>query len=201
MKPGIKLVKKKHKKLEGAGLLDFIKKPFDKAPEKYTKSTAENIENYGNFKIISMQAKRTPVLKVLRKAINVVTSGKFEKNNNFDDLYHLALICQLENGVSIVIEKNETIKISRSYKMTKDTETIDIPMNNVTITVNELLDNCLRNIGSEDFFLYDAIRGRNCQDLNDAKIFLTKKNWKFRPKTTLELNFVDSLFEKFKIRK
>ena len=111
-----------------------------------------------------MQAKRTPVLKVLRKAINVVTSGKFEKNNNFDDLYHLALICQLENGVSIVIEKNETIKISRSYKMTKDTETIDIPMNNVSMTVNELLDNCLKNIGSEDFYLYDAIRGRNCQD-------------------------------------
>jgi len=168
-------LKPKYRHLQGAGIFDFIKNvgkkalniiksPFDKAPEKYTKSTKKCLDEDGNVQITSIQAKRTPVVKVLTKVIDVVTRGKFSANNDYDKLYHLALICGLADGKSLVVEKNEVINISRSYKMTKDTESIDIPLNGKNITVNQMLENALKKVGSEQFYLYDPVRGANCQN-------------------------------------
>ena len=82
---------------------------------------------------------------------------------NFDELFHLYCELVLENGKTILVEKNERINImktSRNEKNTEQQEISNIPPN---ITLNTLLGNTKNKMGDEKFFTYNAV-SNNCQD-------------------------------------
>lgn len=172
--PNISLIfgklKEEFDHLEGAGIGEIIEKPLKAikeyfSPKKgYNKTSTKNLSLYGDLEINSLQIARTPIMKVIDKALNVLSFGKWDdlkKEYNYDKLFHLALIANLGNK-NLVIEKNETININTSYKVSNDTEIMNVPLNGKKFTVNEMLKKTLDRIGPERFFLYDGFE-YNCQ--------------------------------------
>lgn len=170
-----------HLHLEGAGLFDLFKKParhalaFFKNPVQkvkevlaprvgYNNTTTKNLNSFGNLPVKSLMIARTPILKILDKTVNLITLGKWNKLKNeygFDKMYHLALIANVGNK-NLVIEKNEVINVNTNYKMTSKTETLDVPLNGKTFTINEMLNKTRERLGEKMFYSYDAFNN-NCQ--------------------------------------
>lgn len=163
-------LKEEHNHLEGAGIKDFIYKPIRKIKEYfkprqgYNNTTTKNLKLFGDLPIKSLQIVRTPIMNVIDKVLNIVSLGKWsqlKKEYSFDKLFHLALIANVGNK-NLVIEKNEVINVSTSYKMSKDSEVMEVPLNGKNFTTNEMLKKTLERIGAERFYLYDGFKF-NCQ--------------------------------------
>ena len=156
-----KAERKKMPKEYGAGILDL----FKPIKQDYSNGSRSTLEKYGSGIVTHLVAKRTPIVQMLNTVLNLISLGQFNKSKKeygFDKLYHLALIATVNNK-SIVVEKNEVINISTSYSMNDKTESIEIPLNGRQITLQEMMDNTLKRVGKEQFFLYDPF-SRNCQD-------------------------------------
>lgn len=136
----------------------------------YSKSTRKTLKQYGSFPIEEMVIYRTPLNSLLNVALQGLTLGKWYKlmkTYGFDKFYHLALIVtvRLPNGTkkNIVVEKNEVINVSTSYKTNSGTETyrVDIPKDWES-NLDTLLDKTKNSVGDDKFYLYDAFTN-NCQ--------------------------------------
>jgi hypothetical protein len=161
--PQISLVfgelKEEFNNLEGAGIMDFFK-----PKQGYNNTSTKTLKTYGDLVIKSLQIVRTPIMSIIDKALNLVSFGKWDnlkKEYSFDKLFHLALIANLGRK-NIVIEKNEVINISTSYKMSKDSEVLDVPLNGKRFTTNEMLQKTRERMGDSQYFLYDGFKN-NCQ--------------------------------------
>ena len=156
--------------LEGSGLFDWIKKGVKKVKEffsprldSYNNTSTDTIKKFGNLPINSLQIYRTPIASVLETVLNFISLGKFtelKRKAGFDKLFHLALVANV-NGKNIIMEKNEAVNVSTSYKTSKDTEVFNIPINK-PITIYELLEKARNKVGDKTFFDYNAFTN-NCQ--------------------------------------
>ena len=156
----------------GAGLWDAIRHPIDTikeafrgAPSKYSNAARRTLEKYGDVGIVQIQVARTPLEGYITGFINVISFGKFKemlKKRGFDKLFHLFMICKLENGVNILLEKNEVITIVEHNKpFTENTDYIDIlPPDGLTI--NEMVNTAQQEMGNDAYFSYDPFKN-NCQ--------------------------------------
>ena len=155
---------KRKRKVKGAGLFDDIKNKFI-IQKKYNNKSTKTLKDFGNNKIIGLKIMRTPIMGVLNTVLNGITFGQWGKSlkkNNFDTLFHLALIADTDGGRQIVIEKNEQINISTSYNVTDKSESQIVNLNGLNITVNELLEKARNAVGDDKYFLYDGL-SNNCQ--------------------------------------
>jgi hypothetical protein len=66
-----------------------------KGSNNYTTSDIDFIKKYGDNMITGMKLMRTPVQEMIIKALNASSFGKFEKENPYDKLFHLAVILTL----------------------------------------------------------------------------------------------------------
>jgi len=155
--------------LDGAGLWDYVKNIFT-PNSKYTNKTQSALKKYGEFPITNIEIQRSPVISVIDKALNLVSLGKWadlKKTYNFDKLYHLYAIFTINmNGQmkKIVVEKNQSINVSDSIPTKTDqTQSLMIGTNK-GLTINSLLDNTLKSVGADQFFIYDPFGGKNCQN-------------------------------------
>jgi hypothetical protein len=129
--------------------------------QDYAPYVRKILADHGNKKIVRLSAGRKPVDKPLIGALNVVSLGQFAKQNNYDDLFHLSLNAQLEDGTVISIEKVENINLEMNPKAKPNTEFEQI--NNFhSVTLNELMEGGKRVLGDK-FFKYNA-SNNNCQD-------------------------------------
>ena len=90
---------------------------------QYGRSAQQVIDTAGDKTIKKIFVKRSPVPKLLTGALSAFSLGKFGKRmyKNFDELFHLYCELVLENGKTILVEKNERINIlktSRTYEPT-----------------------------------------------------------------------------------
>lgn len=119
------------------------------------------LQKYGNEIITKIDIKRSPVPSVLTGVLNALSLGKFNKRierSDFDKLFHLYIVVNNK----ILIEKNEVINIEMYNGDRPKTETqilTNIPPN---LTINQLLENTKRFMGSK-FFTYSS-SSNNCQD-------------------------------------
>jgi hypothetical protein len=165
------ILKPEWEHLEGEGLFDFFKKGVEKVKEffkprldSYNNTSTNTINQYGDIPIKSLTIYRTPISSLLNTALNFISMGKWNElrqKYGFDQLFHLALVANV--GIkNVIIEKNEAINVSTSYKTSKDTETFNIPLENKVITVREMLEKARKAVGDKTFFDYDAFTN-NCQ--------------------------------------
>jgi len=168
--------------LEGCGFLDLFRKP----KLQYNNESTKTINLYDNMPIRTIQLMRTPIMGVISKFINVISLGAFEKlkkKYKYDDMFHLAMICNIGDN-NIVVEKNEVVNISKNYKSTSKTEILNIKLNK-PITIKQLFDNTLNKVGKERFFKYSGLEF-NCQrfilDILESNNLSnpTIKNWVYQ---------------------
>jgi hypothetical protein len=168
-------LKPEFEELKGSGILSkFLTKTKDKVIDffsprydRYNNTSKRNLDKYGNQKIVSIAIYRTPLPDLLNNIINIVSLGKWNelvKKYGFDKLFHLALVMTLDNNKNIIIEKNEVINISDSYKTKSNTETLTLD-NYVsgTYTISLMLNKAQKMVNNDKlWFGYDPFNN-NCQ--------------------------------------
>jgi hypothetical protein len=149
---------------QGDGLKDLIDK-FLPTRKQFPPKVRNAIAKYGDQKITSIVVGRSPVQKYVTKLLNYLSLGKFEeqlKSMDYDDVYHLFSLIGLENGITLLVEKNSVVNVqpvSASY-INKAKDKVDIPVSK-NVTFGEFMNNAVKAVG-ESLFLYDHVHN-NCQ--------------------------------------
>ena len=128
----------------------------------YSPKVKKILKDFGNEEITNMYIIRTPISKVLRFLMNIISLGDFEKrmkNTPYDELYHLAVHIETHKG-KVSLEKNEVINMDRNPKKPKNSETLNVAIGK-TLTINEMLEKTKTKMGKK-FFPYSA-KSNNCQ--------------------------------------
>ena len=127
----------------------------------YTKSTLNLIKNYGGKTIVGLTVKRKPIsvsaILTLARKVSKTLERTFS-SKVYDELYHLYIEIRLEDGTTLILEKNSVIALS---KTTRKAEEEYVVSNVPDITLNQMLDKTQVKMKSK-YFVYDAIKN-NCQ--------------------------------------
>lgn len=125
------------------------------------------LKEYGNENIVSIRIGRRPINKLVEKAFNIISIGKWNELRNqyyYDKLFHLFLIITLQDGTKLSLEKNDIVNMnvndSRCNESGVDCIEIEYPQN--SMTVNDLVMKPLDRIGKNNYFVYDPFK-LNCQ--------------------------------------
>jgi len=127
----------------------------------YTKSTLNLIKKYGDKTIVGLIVKRNPIsVQVILSLAKIVSKSlaKTFDSKPYDLLYHIYLEIRLEDGTTLILEKNSVIALS---KTTRQAEEEYVVSNVPDITLNQMLDKTQAKMKSK-YFVYDAIKN-NCQ--------------------------------------
>jgi len=192
----------------GSGIIDNLKSGFNKAVGKanrfgnflsqivtgstdYSPSARKILEAKGDKLIKSIVVGRTPVQQAITMALNVVSQGQFQSNQdrlNYDKLFHLFTEITLANGKNVRVEKNEVITMTMGFKQDPDTERQEVPMTK-SISFRDLLENAKTKM-KQKFFAYDSANN-NCQDFIMALLqgsgLGTQENYEFIKQNTKQL--------------
>lgn len=158
------------------------------------------LANIGEQKIIKMRVCRTALPSIYTLFLNVITLGQFRKKlkeTTHDKLFHLFLEITLSSG-TYMLEKNEVILLKKFSKLPPKTETMDL--GNTDENINSLLQNTLDDIGSSQFYFYQAL-STNCQrfinDILKSNSLSNSENRKFILQDTENLFNGDTRYRKF----
>jgi hypothetical protein len=146
-----------------------------KGLKKYSNQAKRVLDNDASTLIKQISIKRAPVSGVLTGALDVFSGGKFGKRmmKNFDELFHLFVEINLENGKRVIVEKNERINIEYAKRERPKTETKQIQNIPSNLSLKSMLDKTKASMGETKFFEYNAVNN-NCQDFIMA--FLQSSN-------------------------
>jgi hypothetical protein len=139
----------------------FFSGPRTNAPPQFR----QFLEEFGNNKIETAFVCRKPIQSFINTFFNFITFGQFEtalKNLNYDELFHLYIVINLDNNRSFRVEKNEVVRVEPTYEGCEDY--LSAPIRK-PIKVIDFFENGKKQ-QPDDFFLYDA-KTNNCQ------VFLT----------------------------
>jgi hypothetical protein len=124
-------------------------------------SVREILEKVGDIPIREIYICRQLLGKTYNQVLNLFNRIANRKMVH-DQLFHLYLICVLENGQKIAIEKNEDINMFNYKNQDLPKEIIKISDIPKGLTINVMLQNTRNQIGDHDFFTYNAF-STNCQ--------------------------------------
>lgn len=132
--------------------------------EDYPYDQQKLLSKYGHNLVTHIRIGRTPLPSTITKILNIVTLGGFNKmlsKSPYDELFHLFSIITLDNGVHILVEKNQAINmhVVNGYNP-KGSEYIDINVPDISFA--DILNNTRKKMG-RDFFNYHPTNN-NCQD-------------------------------------
>jgi hypothetical protein len=125
---------------------------------------AKYLYQNGNIKITKLVIVRSPIEKSLQYVANLVTIGGWnnvKKNLGYDDIFHLGLVFELENGKKGILEKNHVIQINKA-DLKKKYEYCPINYE-YDLTLNKLMENTIplyKNL--KEFYGYNG-KTNNCQ--------------------------------------
>ena len=131
----------------------------------YPPKVRQILRNTQHIYIKSITIKKSPVPALITGAMNVFSLGKFGKRleRSFDELFHLYIEIVLENNDKYLLEKNEVINMESNPKNKDNSESKQVTTQIPHLTINDMLENTEKNIGSSKFYGYSA-RDNNCQD-------------------------------------
>ena len=156
----------------------------------YSPKVKKILKDFGDEKITKIYIIRTPISKILRFLMNILSLGEFErrmKNTSYDELYHLAVHIETRKG-KVSLEKNEVINMDRNPKIPKNAEILNVEIGK-NHTINEMLEKTKVKMGKK-YFPYSA-KSNNCQffilSLLQANNLANKTNKDFIKQDTNEL--------------
>ncbi len=156
---------KKQKPHSGKGILSRLTDAYNLADNPRGTPTVRKImAQYGDKKIVGIKVCKEPVPAIAKILINKLTRGKLGeqmKSKNYDDLYHLFAVLELEDGKTLLTEKNQRVIMSTEIRpISSKGACMDV--RGTFPTVADLMSNTMRLMG-KNFFIY---RGSttNCQN-------------------------------------
>lgn len=152
----------------------------EKYIKTFSKRTVETLKCYGDCKIINIYVASHDVCqKFIRYSImNILTNGKWSKTlieNKSNKLQHTFIICKVfddtnNSELDIMISKENSficcIREKYKPKLKSYNENIINFNTNLTLTINMLLTQTIKNIGEESFKIWSP--STSCQDFTKA---------------------------------
>lgn len=122
---------------------------------EFTPSAKEFIEQNGEAMITSVNLNRDPVPYVVQGILETFSNVPYER------LFHLRIDFQLDNGVSGIMEKNQSINIQKGIPPPLNGGQ-QFPIGNIQpVTLNQFIKNTQDRMGIKDYFSYSVTN--NCQ--------------------------------------
>ena len=156
---------------DGSGLFSEVKDRLsgfiDGVRLDFPPNSRNIIKMYGDYSIVDITLARAPVSSYINKALDVLSFNKWsdlKSKYNFDQMFHLYAILKVQkdnNIVMIRIEKNEVISLTSNFKIEETARLYQLPIMKL-ITLNELLENAIKMMRPERFFVYSPWHA-NCQ--------------------------------------
>lgn len=149
---------------------------------EYSPVVENAIKTYGNWYIRQVYIGRTPVQQILQNVLNTVSSGEFSKHN-YDELYHLFAIFEIQNGIRqgeikyFRTEKTPNITWSQTNMFgTNDGNTNYVKLSFLagSRTVAQMFQGAQQILGN-NFNRYDPVNN-NCQSYILALMHALGKN-------------------------
>jgi len=131
----------------------------------YPPKVRKILETDGNRYITSIDVVRTPVSFLMTALLQGLSMGRFidaSKKEGFDKFFHLYLRLTLDNGRTVLVEKNEVINVEYNLKYTKEEQVLPVPMPG-RVRFIDFLESARLSVGDEKFFVYDPF-STNCQN-------------------------------------
>lgn len=156
---------KYNRKKQGDGIVSNTINKILPTRNNFPPAVRNIIQKFGDRQITGIQIGRTPINSAIKKVINLLSAGKFEqniKNLKYDDVFHLFMVVSLDNGVSLVIEKNEVVNMKQvdgSY-IRRAKDVISIPFG-IKSTFANFIDRAVKTVGPS-IYLYNY-KTNNCQ--------------------------------------
>ena len=153
---------RKYYTMKGEGIISDIQKKIIQKLQKRPRVVDKLLKEVGDRNIVRLDVCRNPINSIFRKALNILTRGKFEdvvKKYAYDDIYHLFMNMTLDDGTVYSIEKNQRVKLKKGgIKTTKKGECR-------TMKINKNLRTFIQNgeKTGNSFYRYSAHQ-HNCQD-------------------------------------
>jgi hypothetical protein len=119
---------------------------------------------HGNKPIRRIIVSRIPVSGKVQYLAELITLGQWSANMkklNYEDVYHLFMIVELDDGILFKIEKNSRVDITLNNNKLGDTM---INITDINNTLNDMFDNAEKLYGNERIYRYDPFK-TNCQVL------------------------------------
>ena len=119
---------------------------------------------HGNKQIRRIIVSRIPVSAKVQYLAEIITAGGWSSNMkklNYDEIYHLFLLVELDDGLLFKIEKNSRVDITLNNNKLGDTM---INITDIDNTLNDMFDNAEKLFGGERLYRYDPFK-TNCQVL------------------------------------
>jgi hypothetical protein len=163
IKENIKEVKRVIKR-KAKNTIKDIKKVVEKRKDGiYPPAMRKLLAQIGDEKINKLVVIRTPLNDFTRALLSLISLNEFNNAVNkakYDKMFHLALFI----NDKFILDKQEVLKLVPSINAIKDnTEKMDVPLNNQTISLNAFLDKTKQYMGDYAFTNYQS-RYNNCQD-------------------------------------
>ena len=119
---------------------------------------------HGNKSIRRIIVSRIPVSAKVQYLAEIITAGGWSSNMkklNYDEIYHIFAIFELDDGILFKIEKNSRVDITLNNNKLGDTM---INITDIDNTLNDMFDNAEKLYGNERIYRYDPFK-TNCQVL------------------------------------
>ena len=133
----------------------------------FSNKVKKALKKHGDKKITAIRISRVPIEKIIEKALNVISLGKWSKlkdKYSFDVLFHLSLQLTLEDGTVLAFEKIDIVDLTEEKTCSKPTaqcREISYPQN--SLTVSQMVEDPLKSIPKEEYFKYSSFKF-NCQE-------------------------------------
>jgi hypothetical protein len=135
----------------------------------YSYEAQRTLQLHSNQPVTELVIHRKPIPSLVNTALNIITSGKWnrerKKNNQLNTLYHLVLECGLADGTKVYCQKNERIEINTCYIPSLQTEFCHVPLPVKApppFTLNDMLKKANVRMGDSKYFLFSPM-DNNCQ--------------------------------------
>jgi hypothetical protein len=115
---------------------------------------------HGDEPITSIKVCREPINSTVMSVMNTISLGALERVRRkigVDSFFHLYLLI----NDKYILEKNQVLDFRTGSPSSKS---VCIPVSfNKELTINEMVDNCLKRMGPHNFYTYSAF-SLNCQN-------------------------------------
>lgn len=131
--------------------------------DKFPPQERKWIEENGSKIIEKITLFRRPVNSAVDKVFDMLMLGKWSSMKSrygFDVFFHLGMVCEYDNGKSVLIDKTGTLNIKESG-IPSDAETLELPIR-TRFSFNHMFNGAVRIMGEDRFYRYDAFKS-NCQ--------------------------------------
>ena len=132
----------------------------DEFLEQFPPNVKSFLKSHGDEPIITIKVCREPINSTVMKVMNTISLGALERVRRklgVDSFFHLYLLI----NDKYIFEKNQVLDFRSGHPSSKAT---CIPVNfSKELSINQMVDNCLKRMGPHNFFTYSAF-SLNCQN-------------------------------------